>query len=117
MFPSATPTAQTTTVDPVQENLALIIGVPTGIGLSIIGLLACIAWLSCSSYLEYRRNRPAASGTHSTNLPTRSKGAVLPAHNMSSVVSEQGDSIVMSDYSGVARGGGGERRDEVQTNP
>ena len=55
--------------DPIREHLALIIGVPTGVGLSLLGLCLCVMWLGCSSYREYRKNRPEVSaGTHSTNL-------------------------------------------------
>ena len=65
-----------TTEDPIQEHLAVIIGVPTGIGLAIIGLGLCVLWLGCSSYLEYRKNRPVSVGTHSTNVVRTELGRV-----------------------------------------
>ena len=70
VYPSETG-VPTTTESPLQRHLALIIGVPNG--LSIFGLSACLIWLACLSYCEYRKNLPqqgqaASGGTRSTNM-------------------------------------------------
>ena len=78
--PSASPSSTITpTEDPLQRHLALIIGVPTGVGLSILGLSLCLLWLACSSYCEYRKSLPhlqpktpsAGGPSRSANTPVR----------------------------------------------
>lgn len=67
--PTATPTEEPSTEDPLQEHLAVIIGVPTGVGLSILLIGTCVVWLACSSYLEHRRAMAEHyGGTRTTNL-------------------------------------------------
>lgn len=66
-------TTPATTESPLQRHLSLIIGIPTGIGLSIVGLLLCLIWLACSSYCDYRKSLPqqgtaGSAGTRSTNM-------------------------------------------------
>lgn len=66
-------TMPATTENPLQRHLSLIIGVPTGIGLSIVGLSLCLIWLACSSYCDYRKSLPqqgnvGSAGTRSTNV-------------------------------------------------
>lgn len=47
----------------------MIIGVPTGVGLSILLIGTCVVWLACSSYLEHRRAMAEHyGGTRTTNL-------------------------------------------------
>lgn len=68
--PTSSPTEApptSTTEDPVQKHLPVIIGVPTGIGLSILFIGSCVAWLFVSSYLKYRETE-REQNTNSTNL-------------------------------------------------
>lgn len=69
---ASAPTAATSE-SPLQRHLALIIGLPTGIGLSIVGLSLCLIWIACSSYCEYRKSLPqqgntGSAGTRLTNV-------------------------------------------------
>ena len=72
--PTATPTLATTEEDPIQRHLALIVGVPTGVGIAVIGLVLCGLWLVCSTYCENRQRgveqsgTGGASGTATTNV-------------------------------------------------
>lgn len=61
--PIATPTLTTTEEDPIQRHLALIVGVPTGIGIAVVGLVLCGLWLVCSTYCENRQRNMEQSGT------------------------------------------------------
>ena len=68
MSPTGTPTEATpTTEDPIQRHLSAIIGVPVGLGLSLLVLGCCALWLFLSSYIKYRREE-REQGTNITNL-------------------------------------------------
>ena len=72
-YPSETAVPTPTTESPLQRHLSLIIGVPTGVGLSVIGLSACLIWLACLSYCEYRKSLPqqgnnGSGATRSTKM-------------------------------------------------
>lgn len=72
-FPSNT-AMPTTEEDPIQRHLALIVGVPTGVGLALLGLCLCGVWLACSTYCDRRKaTGDQSAGTHSTNL-VRNRG-------------------------------------------
>lgn len=56
----------TATTDPLLQHLPLIIGVPVGLGLAGIGVLACIIWLLCSAYFQSRQKYyTSGGGSHS----------------------------------------------------
>ena len=68
MSPTGTPTEATpTTEDPIQRHLSAIIGVPVGLGLSLLVLGSCALWLFLSSYIKYHREE-REQGTNITNL-------------------------------------------------
>ncbi len=55
-----------TTTDPLLQHLPLIIGVPVGLGLAGIGVLACIIWLLCSAYFQSKKKYyTSGGGSHS----------------------------------------------------
>ena len=69
LFPDPTPTPLATTVpptnvDPIQEHLSVIIGVPVGVGLAVLLVLACVLWMVCSAWCEQRKERAATQSTH-----------------------------------------------------
>lgn len=67
-LPSVTATPSSTTEDPIQRHLALIVGVPTGVGLALLGLCVCAVWLVCSTYCDRQKaTSEHSAGTHSTN--------------------------------------------------
>ena len=75
--------------------------------------------ISTDSHTHMHTHTPSHTHTHThTHTPPqpRTKGTSQPAHNTSNVVSEQGDSVVMSEYPSVEGGGGrGARTGETET--
>ncbi len=74
LSPTTTPTGPDVTTSAPNSQLSLIIGLPVGIGLAMLGLGACFIWLTCSAYCE---NKDNPRGTASSNL-------VSKMHNFSS---------------------------------
>jgi len=50
------------TTDPLHPHLPLIIGVPVGLGLAGIGVLACVLWLVCSAYFQTKSKYYTSGG-------------------------------------------------------
>ncbi|XP_064396673.1 uncharacterized protein LOC135343628 [Halichondria panicea] len=74
--PMATPTGPPSSTP--NRQLSLIIGLPVGVGLAVIGLGVCLLWLTCSAYCENKDHTRTAS----SNLPMSSnRSGNHPAHN------------------------------------
>ena len=54
----------------MQKHLSVIVGVPVGVGLSVVLIGSCVLWLAMSSYLSYRRAERDQI-TNVTNLVSR----------------------------------------------
>ena len=54
----------------MQKHLSVIVGVPVGVGLSVLLIGSCVLWLAMSSYLSYRRAERDQI-TNVTNLVSR----------------------------------------------
>lgn len=99
----------------MENNLGLIIGVPTGLGLCLIGFLICIAYCGISAaWHSWRDNRAAAQnasdyyrGTASTNLRTTPNPSTVQGNSSyppsyfepSTDTLQRGATIPMSEFS------------------